>query len=371
MANPFKPTAGAEPPHLIGREDALELFIEGLEDGAGAPGLLSIISGPRGIGKTALLHRAEGVALEHGWVTISDTATPGLLERLKRGVEIHLHELGQGKSTWHITAVQAASFAITREMAPAAQVDLREQMTELTTILRDHETGLLITVDEIHSVDRAELVQLSATVQHLIREGLPIAFIGAGIPQAISNLLNDKVATFLRRADPIMLDSVLLDAVRDSLRQTFKDSNIAITEEHLTTAARATGGYPFLVQLVGYHVWRLSKSEGVTDQTLSRGIEAARKRLGSTVLDTALADLSDVDRTFLVKMSIDDGPSNMSSIAERMDESIKYVGVYRRRLLDTGIIRPAGRGKVEFTLPYLAEHLRHHAVQLRNPGQGS
>ncbi len=188
---------------------------------------------------------------------------------------------------------------------------------------------------------------------------------------AISDLLNDRVATFLRRADPIILDSVPFEAVRDSLRQTFKDSNVTISEDQLAAAARATGGYPFLVQLVGYHVWRLSKVEGVTDQILDRGIEAARKRLGSMVLDTALADLSDVDRTFLVKMAIDERPSYMSDIAERMGESIKYVGVYRRRLLDTGIIKTAGRGKVEFTLPYLAEHLRNHAVQLHNPGQGS
>ncbi|WP_155853872.1 ATP-binding protein [Arthrobacter sp. H5] len=168
---PLQAEASAEPPHLIGREEALDLFVEGLEDGAGAPGLLSIISGPRGIGRTALLHRAERVALEHGWAPISDTATPGLLERLKHGVEVHLRELGKGTSKWHITAVQVASFAVAREMTPASQVDLRGQMTELTTILREHGTGLLITVDEIHSVDRSEVVQLSATVQHLIPEG--------------------------------------------------------------------------------------------------------------------------------------------------------------------------------------------------------
>ncbi|WP_417233736.1 AAA family ATPase [Arthrobacter sp.] len=367
MANPFKPTAGAEPPHLIGREDALELFEEGLEDGAGAPGLLSLISGPRGIGKTALLHRAESVALEHGWAPISDTATPGLLERLKRGVEAQLEELGKGTAKWRVTAVRAAAFGITREMAAPEHVDLRGRMTELTTILREHGTGLLITVDEIHSVDRAELVQLSATVQHLIREGLPIAFVGAGIPQAVSSLLSDKVATFLRRADPIVLDSVSLDAVKESLRDTFRASGIRISDERLDAAVQATGGYPFLVQLVGYHVWRLSKDSGVTDYSLARGIEAARKRLGSMVLDTALADLSDVDRTFLVKMAIDDGPSYTSRIAERMGEGIKYAGVYRRRLIDAGIIRAAGRGKIEFTLPYLAEHLRNHAVQLHNP----
>ena len=368
--NPFKPTAGAEPPHLIGREEALELFEEGLEDGSGAPGLLSIISGPRGIGKTALLHRAENIALTHGWPSISDTATSGLLERLKHGAEAHLQELGSPHAKWHITALQAASFSITRQMAATTPSDLRERLVELTRLLQAHGTGLLITVDEIHSVNRAELVQLAAIVQHLVRDSLPIAFIGAGIPQAISNLLNDEVATFLRRADPIILDSVSLEAVRSSLKQTFEESGVAINDLQLDAAAKATGGYPFLVQLIGYHIWRLSKTHGVTDSSLTRGIEAARKRLGAMVLDTALASLSDIDRTFLLKMSMDEGPSQISQIAERMGENLKAAGVYRRRLLDAGIIRSAGYGKIEFALPYLAEHLRNHAAALHVPSEG-
>ncbi|MFF2317876.1 hypothetical protein ACFVTE_16580 [Arthrobacter sp. NPDC058097] len=72
-------------------------------------------------------------------------------------------------------------------------------------VLESKGTGLGHTVDEIHAVDRTEISQLAADVQHFIRDGLPIGLIFAGLPSAVSDLLNEGVATFLRRADRINL----------------------------------------------------------------------------------------------------------------------------------------------------------------------
>ncbi len=44
--NPFKPTAGATPPLLVGRDDTLEEFAESLDDGPGAPARLALFTGP-------------------------------------------------------------------------------------------------------------------------------------------------------------------------------------------------------------------------------------------------------------------------------------------------------------------------------------
>jgi predicted AAA+ superfamily ATPase len=38
------------------------MFEEGLDDGSGAPALLTIFTGPRGVGKTVMLSQAEDIA---------------------------------------------------------------------------------------------------------------------------------------------------------------------------------------------------------------------------------------------------------------------------------------------------------------------
>lgn len=49
--NPFRPTAGAEPPRIMGRDDIALEFTESLNAGIGAPARLMRIAGPRGSGK--------------------------------------------------------------------------------------------------------------------------------------------------------------------------------------------------------------------------------------------------------------------------------------------------------------------------------
>lgn len=66
QANPFTPSAGVEPPVLIGREDVLYDFEESLLAGVGAPGRLMRITGPRGSGKTVLLNELGEIARRHG-----------------------------------------------------------------------------------------------------------------------------------------------------------------------------------------------------------------------------------------------------------------------------------------------------------------
>lgn len=82
QTNPFKPTAGKTPPTIIGREDVLEEFNEGLVNGPGAPGRLIRIAGVRGTGKTVLLDECSRLAQSRGWTVIKEVATEGLCQRI-------------------------------------------------------------------------------------------------------------------------------------------------------------------------------------------------------------------------------------------------------------------------------------------------
>lgn len=372
MQNPFKPTAGARPPLLIGRHDMRQDFAESIENGPGAPGLLSIFTGPRGIGKTVMLGEIEDEALEHGWVVISETATPGLVQRIGSAVRAAAEELGDGPTGRRITGVTLGIVRVDTQLPAVREVPWRRQITELLEKLSGQETGVLLSIDEIHAVDRAELSEIAAVVQHLIRESLPIGLVLAGLPKAVEDLLNEGVSTFLRRAEKYDLHRTSIDEVTEAFRDTFSESGVNIGEDHLRQLAHATGGYPFLIQLVGYHVWSQAKRAGsiVTDHALKTGVEKARRRMGATVLQSAYSALSDVDQSYLLAMAEDDGPSSTSNIAERLGVNPVYGGQYRLRLLAAGVIETTSRGYVDFAVPTFREFLRDtpaYGVRLQHP----
>lgn len=87
-------------------------------------------------------------------------------------------------------------------------------------------------------------------------------------------------------------------------------------------------------------------------------VRSASLQVGEFVHAPALAPLSGVDRRFLAAMAIDDGPSRMGDVAERMGVDAVYAGQYRLRLLTAEIIHAPARGIVDFTLPYLRQYLR-------------
>jgi hypothetical protein len=134
---------------------------------------------------------------------------------------------------------------------------------------------------------------------------------------------------------------------------------------------QGTRGYPYLIQLIGYHVWSRNVENPVISLDDARaGDERAHRRLGALVHEEALAPASAIDKSFLLAMAKDDGPSRMADIQERLGVDQRYVSQYRLRLIAAEIIEPTGHGFVDFAVPYLREYLREHAVSMiEAPGQ--
>ena len=369
MRNPFKPSFGVSPPLLAGRDELIEEFSDALEDGPGSAGRATLFTGARGAGKTVMLNAIEDRAKSLGWIVVSETAARGLIERLtERRLPALLQRFDPAAVRRRLTEVKApftSGGGVTWETIEAhvAQTDLRSQIELLTDLLAENGTGLLLTLDEIHRNQIDELRELATVVQHAFREERELAFVGAGLSAAISDVLNDEVLTFLRRADRHHLGPVDLDEVRRALRDPIVAAGRQVGDDALAAMAEGTRGYPFLIQLVGAQSWRVRRtSKEITLADARTGVENARRRLGSLVYAPALAEASDVDKSFLLAMARDDGPSKMADIMSRLDVKKNYAGQYRRRLIDAELIEAPRRGYVDFALPYLGEYLREHAA---------
>ena len=218
---------------------------------------------------------------------------------------------------------------------------------------------MLITLDEIHRTQIVELRELATSVQHAFREDRDVAFVGAGLAAAVSDVLNDDVVTFLRRAERHTLGTVARADVARGFREPIEAAGRTVGDTALEVMVDGARGYPFLLQLVGAQTWRNHPdNDEITAEDAEHGVTRARQRLGVLVHEPALSAISDVDRDFLRAMTRDDGPSRMADIQERLGVGVNYASQYRLRLIAAELIQPGRRGYVEFALPYLREFLR-------------
>ncbi len=368
MKNPFHASFGVSPPLLVGRDDLLDDFAEALEDGPGSAGRATLYTGARGAGKTVLLNAVEDRARERGWLIVSETATPGFVSRI---TQQHLPRLlrdfdpkaVQRRMSGVGAPLHIGSLAWETIEAHVVQAGLRNQLEMLTDLLAEQSTGVLITLDEIHQNQLEELRELATVVQHAFRENRELAFVGAGLAASVSDVVNDDVLTFLRRAERHTLGSVARADVERALREPIQTAGRSIGEEALQIMVDGARGYPFLLQLVGAQVWRVNPSAPeITVEDATRGVARARRRLGALIHEPALSAASDIGKSFLLAMAQDDGPSKMADIQQRLGVDVNYASQYRLRLIAAELIYPTRRGYVDFALPYLREYLRQHSA---------
>lgn len=368
MPNPFSPSFGVSPPLLVGRDGLIEEFAAAIDDGPGSAGRATLYTGARGSGKTVMLNAVEDTAKTRGWVVVSETASPGFVDRIARQQLPRLlrgfdPEAVRRRLTGLTGPLGAGAVTWSTAEAHVAEAGLRNQVELLTDLLAEHETGLLITLDEIHHKQIPELRELATTVQHAFRAERELAFVGAGLASAVSDVVNDEVLTFLRRADRHPLGSVGRDDVAQAIRNPVEAAGRRVGDDALKVMIDGTRGYPFLIQLVGAQTWRLNPATpeiSVHDARL--GVSNALRRLGALVYQPALSDASDIDKSFLLAMAKDDGPSKMADVQKRLDVDASYASQYRLRLIAAELIEPTRHGYVDFALPYLRDYLREHAA---------
>lgn len=360
-ANPFTPAAGAEPPALIGREDVLFDFEESLLAGVGAPARLMRIAGPRGSGKTVLLNKLSEIARKHGWCVINSTAHQSWFDDLCQ--HVMQADLIGASAEVDFETVRASI------KTSAGKIDVREVLDARVVTLTKMGKGLLVTVDEVQDASKEDFARVAIAVQHLIREKKNIAFAFAGTMSGVNGLLSNGGPEFMRRAYYENLTSTPLDAVVDSLGKTMHKGGLEIEDKVLKRAAEATAGYAYLVQLVGYNIWRavaMKRGELVaTSEDVQAGIDRAMGEYERAVIETAIADIGKNALRYLLAMAQDaTTASSTADIAARMGVPTSSLSSARAQLIDRQVIESPARGYVAFSIPFAREFLNKNRSRL-------
>lgn len=373
--NPFTPGFGSMPPLLVGRDDLFDDIQTALAVGTRHPSFTSVLLGPRGSGKTTAMLKIQDDAASVGWtVCDADALTRGadaplpvsLTEMVvdqieainppsgKQLTDLRVGPFGVG---WSTQTSHRTSRLLERSLSSLA---------DLTT--REGGAGVLIQIDEFHNITEQEASVVASAVQRLAKkQDKPVAIICAGLPHMEHTLLASRGFTFFQRCKRHRIGNLSLCDAKQALRIPLEARDVAISEPLLCRAAGATRGHPYAIQALGYHLWE----EGVAgaglppeEGHLLKAIDAMRRDLEENVMAPVWRRLSAKSRDFLAAMSVDVGTSKISDVAHRLQMSASVANSYRRRLLDEGVIVPAGHGMIEFADTGVRERAQAHHAEL-------
>ena len=357
----FHPTFGSRPAQIVGREDLIQECLRGLAEPIGSRERCRFYTGQRGMGKTALLLELAERAASMDYVVAHVTAYEGMNEDLVETIQRKgAPFIPAPKKTVSGASAGAMgfSFGLTFSEEAKEQFGFRTKMSMLCEALEKQGKGILILVDETKSSEAMR--QLAITYQHLVGEERNVAIIMAGLPHAVSDVLNDDVLTFLNRAYKEPLQPIRTSEIRHYYAEAFRRSGVHLTDEAIDHAAASASGFPYLMQLIGYYIVRQGAGEKLKNEKwVDDAISEAVRDLADNVFSPILSPLSDNDLAFLRAMAIDSDASKISEICKRMKKENSYIQPYRARMIAAGIVESPRKGTLVFAVPYLAEYLRH------------
>lgn len=355
----FQPTFGNRPEKFIGRDGVIEQFMEGLQEPIGSRNRCTLFLGQRGMGKTALLLELSDRATKAGYVVARVTAHEGMPKAIIEQLQLNGSEYFKDekrKMTGVTAGVLGFSFGLTFSEAAERQYGFRSKMSLLCDKLAEKDKGALILIDEVRT--SSAMREVAAAYQELVGDRKNVAIAMAGLPHAVSSVLNDSVLTFLNRASKVELGLISTNLIRAYYEKAFRSTGLVVSDAILDRAALATRGFPYLMQLIGYYIIQYTEKGGIVDSAIMDKVEkAAMGDMEDNVFKPILAPLSDNDKVFLKAMARLGDPVSTAKLQAALGKKGPALQPYRKRLLDAGVIEAPRRGELVFAVPYLADYL--------------
>lgn len=358
----FQPTFGNRPEQYIGRDGVIEQFMAGLKEPVGSRNRCTLFLGQRGMGKTALLLELSDRASKAGYVVARVTAHEGMSSAIIEQFQLNgspYFENEKRKLTGVTAGALGFSFGLTFSEAAERQYGFRAKMSLLCDKLAEKGKGALILIDEVRT--SAAMREVASSYQELVGDRKNIAIAMAGLPHAVSSVLNDSVLTFLNRATKVELGLISTNLIRAYFEQAFKSIGIKASDAILDRAASSTLGFPYLMQLIGYYIIQYTPKGGaVTDIIMDKAEKAAKRDMEDNVFKPILTPLSDNDKIFLKALARCGETATTANLQAALGEKGPAIQPYRKRLIESGIIEAPRRGELVFAVPYLADYLLEH-----------
>lgn len=338
MSNPYTLVFGQPPLEIIERKTQAERIISEFCQ-EHPSNYLNLVTGIRGCGKTVFITQvANRLRKKSEWIIVNlnpqrelltalaaKLNSDQVLNRIFREAEINL---------------QAFGFGVGIKGTPPI-IDIEEALTRMLRSIRKHGKRVLVTIDEV--TNSRDIRVFASAYQIFLREELPVFLLMTGLYNHIDRLRNAEGMTFLERAPRTVLTPLNFSAMVEKYVNTLK-----IKEDTAIRLAKATKGYSFAFQVVGYYAWE-------NPDCLDQAMEDARDYLFEFAYQKIWSELSAKDRELVLAIFRSDN-GEVAVIRNLLNWTSNQFNPYRDRLLKSGIISSPQNGYVELALPWFGEY---------------
>ena len=334
--NPFTLTFGQKPTEFISRTDQIGKIIQTF-DMEIPSSKVYMIAGVRGSGKTvSLTEISEHYESKDDWVVLNLSADVDIIAGA-------VSEINRTSGLQNLNLELNVNFGIAG-IAVNQNKETLEKEAMLRSILeklKEKGKKVLFIIDEIVNNEYVKL--FASSFQIYITKNYPVYLVMAGLYDNISNLQNEKSLTFLYRAPKIFLEPLSIPAMTTSYRTVFQ-----IPAEEAVAMARLTKGYPFAFQILGYLKWEMNTE-------LENLLPKFDEELTIYAYEKIWSELSELDRKIVYVISL--GLHKTCDIRERLSISPQLLNLYRKRLMERGVVDGSKRGELTLALPRFEEYI--------------
>jgi hypothetical protein len=383
IANPYAPGAGTPPPELAGRDELREqvrVAVERLRRGSPSKSILMV--GLRGVGKTVLLDRMRDDAEASGIHTLRIEAPegrslPALLAPELRVALLRLSRNEQAKALGERALRALAGFAralkvkfhdievgVDFEPEPglADNGDLEHDLAALLETVgaaaQRAGTALVLFIDELQYVKEDELAALITGLHRTAQRKLPVALVGAGLPQLRGRM--GRAKSYAERLfDFPEIAELPPPAARQALVKPALDQGVEITEDALEQILVETHRYPYFLQEWGKHAWQVAERSPITLTDVQNASAVALAALDASFFRVRFDRLTLAEKRYVRTMAeLGPGPHRSGDVAEAVGRKVTSLAPIRNQLIAKGMIFSPSHGDTAFTVPLFDEFLR-------------
>lgn len=371
------------PPELAGRDalrETVEIAIERVR--RGFPTKSVIMVGLRGVGKTVLLDRMREDAEAQGIQTLRIEAPekrslPAILAPELRQALLRLSRSAKAADVARRALRALAGFAkalrvkysdievgldFDPEPGLADNGDLESDLQTLLevagTAAREAGTALMLFIDELQYVEEDQLAALITALHRTAQRRLPVALVGAGLPQLRGRM--GRAKSYAERLfDYPEIGPLDESAARIAISKPAEAQGVEVTGDALSEIVRQTHRYAYFLQEWGKHAWDCADASPINVEDVRTATRTAIAALDESFFRVRFDRLTGAEKKYLRAMAdLGPGPHRSGDIARKLRREVTSLGPTRSQLISKGMIWSPSHGDTAFTVPLFDEFMR-------------